>query len=297
MFVSVITPTYNRGELLLRLFNTLQEQSNYNFEWIVVDDGSEDKFQGVFSEIEKTKTIFKKRILHQNNQGKHAALNKAFNYIKGKVSVIIDSDDIALPNTIDQIIKEWTNERLNDPTLAAIIFEKGTESGKPLQVIKDDNKKVNINQYRYFNNLTGDLAETYKSSILKKYRFPVQKNEKFLSEDYIWIDIGRKYNAVFCHQILYMTKYLSSGLTHNMHQIMWENPIGSLMNVEKRVSIEVPLKLQIKFNIMFDIFIKKNNVKLMKELKKTRYPQLAILLWPISILIYYYYCFKYGEKR
>ena len=63
MLVSVITTTYNRDKLLLRLFNTLQKQSNYNFEWIVIDDGSDKKFQEVFSKIERTETIFKKRIL------------------------------------------------------------------------------------------------------------------------------------------------------------------------------------------------------------------------------------------
>ena len=297
MLVSVITTTYNRDKLLLRLFNTLQKQSNYNFEWIVIDDGSDKKFQEVFSKIERTETIFKKRIFHQCNQGKHAALNNAFNHIKGEVTVIIDSDDIVLPNTIDTIIKKWTNSRLADPTLAAIIFERGTESGEPLNIIKDNNKRANINQYRYFNNLNGDLAETYKSSIIKKYHFPVQKNEKILSEDYVWIDIGRKYDAIFYHQILYQTKYLSSGLTHDIHQIMWKNPIGSLMNTEKRVGIRVPFKLQIKFNIMFEIFVRRNKLSLTKELRKTKYPKLAVVLWPVSFLVYCYYHLKYGEKN
>ena len=40
--LTVFTPTYNREELLPRLYHSLCMQTNMNFEWIVVDDGSTD---------------------------------------------------------------------------------------------------------------------------------------------------------------------------------------------------------------------------------------------------------------
>ena len=36
------TPTYNRAHTLPRLYNSLLEQTDYNFEWLIVDDGSTD---------------------------------------------------------------------------------------------------------------------------------------------------------------------------------------------------------------------------------------------------------------
>lgn len=295
MLISVITTTYNRDKLLLRLFNALQKQTNYNFEWILIDDGSEEKYQAAISKIMESITIFKKYIFHQKNQGKHAALNLAFQHISGDVTVIVDSDDKPLPNMISEIISKWTTKRLNDPALAAIIFEKGSDERKALQVIKDNGVRANINNYRYFNGLSGDLAETFKSSILIKYHFPVQDNEKFLSEDYIWIDIGKKYDAIFYHQIIYLTEYLPLGLTNNIHKTMWNNPKGTLLNLEKRVGIQVPIKLKFKFNIMLNVFILHNKVNLFKELKKTKNPLLSLLVWPASCVVYFYYYFKYGE--
>ena len=42
MLITVFTPTYNRADLLPRLYESLQEQTTNNFEWLIVDDGSTD---------------------------------------------------------------------------------------------------------------------------------------------------------------------------------------------------------------------------------------------------------------
>ena len=41
--ITIITPTYNRADLLPRLYESLVRQTDKDFEWLVVDDGSTDK--------------------------------------------------------------------------------------------------------------------------------------------------------------------------------------------------------------------------------------------------------------
>ena len=54
MLITVFTPTYNRADLLPRLYESLQEQNNNNFEWLIVDDGSTDNTKKVIeTTIEK----------------------------------------------------------------------------------------------------------------------------------------------------------------------------------------------------------------------------------------------------
>lgn len=36
--VTVLTPAYNRGVLLKRLYTSLMKQTNKNFQWLVIDD-------------------------------------------------------------------------------------------------------------------------------------------------------------------------------------------------------------------------------------------------------------------
>ena len=40
--LTIFTPTYNRAHTLPRLFDSLVNQTNYEFEWLIVDDGSTD---------------------------------------------------------------------------------------------------------------------------------------------------------------------------------------------------------------------------------------------------------------
>ena len=40
--LTILTPAYNRSHTLPRLYQSLIKQTDSNFEWIVVDDGSVD---------------------------------------------------------------------------------------------------------------------------------------------------------------------------------------------------------------------------------------------------------------
>ncbi|HBM98446.1 MAG TPA: hypothetical protein DD413_03380, partial [Ruminococcus sp.] len=40
--LTIITPTYNRKDLLKKCFQSLMKQTCFDFEWIIVDDGSTD---------------------------------------------------------------------------------------------------------------------------------------------------------------------------------------------------------------------------------------------------------------
>lgn len=50
MIITVFTPTYNRSQLLQRLYESLVKQTYRDFEWIIVDDGSTDNTEEIVSE-------------------------------------------------------------------------------------------------------------------------------------------------------------------------------------------------------------------------------------------------------
>lgn len=56
MLVTVFTPTYNRQKQLKGLYDSLCSQTFQDFEWLIVDDGSEDNTADVVKEwIEEEK--------------------------------------------------------------------------------------------------------------------------------------------------------------------------------------------------------------------------------------------------
>lgn len=45
--ITVFTPSYNRAKTLPRVFECLKKQTYKSFEWIIIDDGSEDNTKDV----------------------------------------------------------------------------------------------------------------------------------------------------------------------------------------------------------------------------------------------------------
>lgn len=84
--ITVFTPTYNRISLLPRLLECLLKQTNKNFEWLVVDDGSSDGTEKYFNDvILKNRSTFPIRYYLQNNGGKHTAINRGVKEAKGEL--------------------------------------------------------------------------------------------------------------------------------------------------------------------------------------------------------------------
>ena len=40
--ITILTPTYNRGYIIKKAYESLIKQTNTDFEWLVIDDGSTD---------------------------------------------------------------------------------------------------------------------------------------------------------------------------------------------------------------------------------------------------------------
>lgn len=57
LFLSIITPTYNRANLLSACYASLCQQTDLDFEWIVIDDGSTDDTEAVAGTFKPTASL------------------------------------------------------------------------------------------------------------------------------------------------------------------------------------------------------------------------------------------------
>jgi len=55
--ISVIIPVYNQAKKLAKTLDSLNKQTNKNFEIIIVNDGSSDNPESVFTDFVKKNTI------------------------------------------------------------------------------------------------------------------------------------------------------------------------------------------------------------------------------------------------
>lgn len=104
--ISIIIPTYNRAHLINETLDSIIAQTFTNWECIIIDDGSTDTTESILSEYCRIDARFQ---YHQRPENRHsggnAARNFGFELSKGEFINWFDSDDIMLPNFLEEKIK------------------------------------------------------------------------------------------------------------------------------------------------------------------------------------------------
>lgn len=74
--ITVFTPVYNRVHTIGKLYQSLLRQTDFDFEWLIVDDGSEDGISELVHKwLQEGNASFPIRFYQQKNGGKHRAVN------------------------------------------------------------------------------------------------------------------------------------------------------------------------------------------------------------------------------
>lgn len=115
-FFSVVIPAYNPGEKLGELLRSLQKSTYKDFETIVVDDGSKEKFKGPFGKIQGKQNSKLKIIKLHKNMGPAIARNRGVEAARGKFIVFLDSDVRVFPDTLSNLYTIYTD----DPDIVAV---------------------------------------------------------------------------------------------------------------------------------------------------------------------------------
>lgn len=187
--ITILTCTYNRAYLLDNLFRSLQKQSNYNFDWLIIDDGSTDNTREKVEYYQSIETNFLIQYIQQKNGGKHRAINRGLQEVLGNYVFIVDSDDELLSDSIATVY-QWLENIKDQKNIMGVAGLRATRDGKILgrypykKKFKNYVDASNIERYKF--HLTGDKAEIYNTEILKRYPFPEFEGEKFISEDVVW---------------------------------------------------------------------------------------------------------------
>lgn len=125
--LTIFTPTFNRAHTLPRLYESLLNQTDYNFEWLIVDDGSSDDTSNLIETFKDEK--FPIRYIYQNNGGKHIASNVGLKAAKGDIFVVLDSDDWFYPNAVQVFNEKFKNNEDMKALITLDTYENGDVVG------------------------------------------------------------------------------------------------------------------------------------------------------------------------
>ena len=283
--ITIFTPTYNRAYTLPQLYNSLISQTNKDFIWLVIDDGSSDNTKELIEQWQKENKV-EIIYIYQKNQGMHSAHNMAYKNINTELNVCIDSDDY-MPNDAIEIILSFWKEKGNKD-VAGIVGLDANKNGKIIGTsIPNNIKESSLNNLYYKNNVKGDKKLVLRTEVVKKYpAYPIFEEEKFVPLGYLYNLIDQDYKLLTLNKVLCIVEYLEDGSSLNILNQYRKNPKGFAFSRVARMKNPNSLVELIKNSIHYvssSIFTK--NIHFLNDSPKKI---ITFLVIPLGILLNFY---------
>lgn len=149
--VSIIMPSWNTAGFIAESIQSVMDQTYKNWELLIVDDCSTDNTDEVVAAFTDDRIKYFK---NEKNSGAALTRNKAMREAQGEWIAFLDSDDLWMPNKLENQINFMKNNGYN---FSYTEYEKIDEEGKPLNIYVTGPSFVNkrkMYNYDYIGQLT-----------------------------------------------------------------------------------------------------------------------------------------------
>lgn len=227
--LTIFTPTYNRSNCLRRLAESLEKQTCWDFEWLIIDDGSTDDTREVVEIFAERLPI---RYFFQKNSGKHIAYNNAIRQCRGDWFLCVDDDDFLTPDAVG-VCCGMTGDTAG---LLMPRNQAGVDDRHRWKAI--DGQVLRIMDLKWKYGIT-ESAILFRTSLLKKHRFPVLSDplgnqERYCSEELLYYDLDEEGRFRVLDRCIYVAEYQPTGLTNQLFRLWMNNPNGACRMLLKR---------------------------------------------------------------
>ncbi|WP_299216933.1 glycosyltransferase family A protein [uncultured Aquimarina sp.] len=244
--ITVFTPAYNRAYCLHKCYESLLNQPNQDFVWLVVDDGSTDNTKELVSSWIQEKKI--EIIYHyQENQGMHGAHNTAYKLIETELNVCVDSDDCLGVDAINIILKNWQLIK-NKKIFAGLVGLDADMKGKIIGTkIPSTIKETTLYDLYKKHGVKGDKKLVYRTEVVKKYPpYPLFEGERFVPLGYLYQLIDQDYKLLPVNEVLCEVEYMEDGSSMNILKQYRRHPNGFAFSRKSRMQLDENFKEKFK---------------------------------------------------
>jgi glycosyltransferase involved in cell wall biosynthesis len=111
--VSIITPSYNKGQFIEETILSVQRQTYKNIEHIIIDSKSTDNTLPILEKHESG-IIW----ISEPDDGQSDAINKGWRMAKGDIIAYLNADDTYLPNAVEVATTSASTRVLHKPRMS-----------------------------------------------------------------------------------------------------------------------------------------------------------------------------------
>ncbi len=296
--LTIFTPTYNRAYILPKLYESLKGQTNKDFIWLVIDDGSTDNTEEVVNKWKNDETTFEINYVKKENGGKNTAIDLSNQICTTDYIVCIDSDDQFSSGAVEDIYKEIDIVgKMED--VCGIVTRRAHFDGNPFgqNWTNEEYEKLYFYELGEKYNYWAETCLVFKTNIAKQYHFPTIKGEKFITESVYYNQFMYKYKMLVSKNIYYYAEYIADGYTNQGMKLFYKNPKGYLYSIKQNLYYARKLKKSLKSRLgLASLYYAWKNVCKIKDefVDEYKIPFMykffGVLLSPIQVV-------KYKKKR
>lgn len=290
--LTIFTPTYNRAYCLKNGYQALLNQTNKDFIWLIIDDGSTDNTRELVKEWKNYDNGFEIRYIYKENGGLHTGYNVAIENIDTELSVCIDSDDYMPNDAVEKILSFW--REYGNESYAGIAaldcYENGEIIGDPFPEQKTINiLDVTLGKYNYVN---GDRKLVVRTELYKQVApMPSFDNEKNFNPHLMHLKISEKYDFLVYNTVLCVVEYQEDGMSNGIFKQYLNSPKSFAAMRKYMLSLpDTSFKFRMRHAIHYvSSSIISRNIQFIKESPRKIEVILAI---PFGIVLYGFIKYK-----
>ena len=212
--VSIIIPVYNSEHFLEKCLDSiLKQDTQYQYEVICVNDGSEDGSLDILNRY-KTQYGDKLVVISQENQGISASRNRGIALAKGRYLGFMDNDDQGEANYMDVLYRTASQTNSDVVQIGYKVVDKDnviTKIINPGKLTTNDKAEIQKNGAGYI------WSGIYRKNLLEKIRFPIG----FWYEDMITAFMMLRQAKRF--SVTNESYYIKLSHENNASKVLWNN--------------------------------------------------------------------------
>ena len=219
--ISVIIPLYNAENTILAALDSVKNQEgNFDFEILVINDGSTDKSEILVRNFQKDNPDLKIELINQKNGGVSVARNTGMKNSKENYIAFLDADDVWLPQKTERQLKFLINE--NDKIDFITSLRNGEKIWFPYSISKNNLAKITL--CKLLLRIEGQTSTAiFKKKIIENTGF-FDENQKYSEDANYWMRISKNNNMYILAEDLVFTgagkkSYGESGLSANLQEM------------------------------------------------------------------------------
>lgn len=218
MKFSIITPSYQRPQKLIRAVQSVLEQNYEKWEMIIVNDSPSFNYSTFEKFIEENKKKINNRIkyfMNKENMGVNFSRNFALNNVSQSSDYLtfLDDDDWLSKGALEELkinIEKHPNQEW-------FFSDRVTETGEKITKIPEYNKEYNYMwSHRIRKTIKNDSTNIIKTKLIQENNIRYSKYIKQAEELLFWHHINKYANMYALDLPTTISEgYLEDGLTHN----------------------------------------------------------------------------------